>query len=240
MKGRHSAPDPTVAAISGLGLLPQSLDAGILTLPDGRQRAILEVSPINVGLLSEEASDALETGYLGVLAGLTFPVQLLACTRLATAAPYLAHLRALLARETEPHLLRLLVDHLAHVERSVATAAPLERRFYVVVPAPETRLARRSPFPLRLWRGGAPTAGDDQDGRGVLAERCAALGASLSALGLRTRRLDTPALAELLYAGLCPRLSRLQPLEPRMLATLELPIATTRRHRGGRHGALPA
>ena len=240
MKGRRATPAPTVAAISGLGLLPQSLDAGVLTLPDGRQRAVLEVSPINVGLLSEEASDALETGYLGVLAGLTFPVQLLACTRLATAAPYLACLRALLARETEPHLIRLLVHHLAHVERSVATAAPLERRYYVVVPAPDTQLARARRFPPRLQRTGAPTAGEVAAGRGVLAERCVALGTSLAALGLRSRRLDTPALAELLYTGLCPRLSRLQPLEPRTLATLELPIVTMRRQRGGPHDPLPA
>ncbi len=236
MRSRRPTPTPAVAAISRLGLLPRSLDAATLTLPDGQQRAVLEVSPLNVGLLSDEAAAALESGYLGALAGLTFPVQLLACTRLATAAPYLARLRAQLARETEPHLLRLLVDHLAHV----ATAAPLERRFYVVVPAPATEPAGRSPVWRRRRRAGVPRTGDGPDGGDVLAERCTALAASLGALGLRTRRLETGALTDLLYTSLCPRLSRLQPLAPQMLATLEVPIVTTRRRRGGHHGALPA
>ncbi len=231
MRRRTSPVSPAPAAIGQLGLLPRSLQGGIVTLASGQQRAVLEVSPVNVGLLSDAAAAALQEAYLAVLAGLTFPVQIVARSQRADAAGYLASLRAQLARETDPHMIRLLLAHRAHVERAVATQAPLERRFYVVVPAPDLAPRRRSWLPGRRAEQG-PADHPGQDAGTVLAERCAVLSAGLEALGLRTRRLGAGDLADVLYSCLCPRLARLQPLPRHALAALERPIVTAQRARG--------
>lgn len=238
MRRRASPMSPAPAAIGQLGLLPRSLQGGIVTLTSGWQRAVLDVSPVNVGLLSEGVAAALQEGYLAVLAGLTFPVQIVARTQRADAAGYLASLRPQLAQETNPHMIRLLLAHRAHVERAVATQAPLERRFYMVVPTPDPAPRRCSWLPGRRAEQG-PAGHPGQDAGTVLAERCAVLCAGLEALGLRTRRLGAGDLADLLYRCLCPRLARLQPLPRHALDALDRPIVTAQRTQrqgqGGRH-----
>ena len=130
------APEQKASTMHSLNLLPESIANGVVTLPGGEQRAVLEIAPLGLRLLSPEASEALEEAYHKVLSGLSFPVQIVVRAVPATAQGYLSYMRAALAREPDPALVRVLLAHLSHAERMVATAAPLDRRFYVVVPAP--------------------------------------------------------------------------------------------------------
>ncbi len=234
MRRDHPAhPRPGGAA---LGLLPQALETSMIVLPGPRYRAVLETSALSLSLLSADAAITLEATYHRFLAGLDYPLQIVARTQVAHAAPYLARLRACLRQEQEPALVRLLLAQIAHLERIIATQAPLERHFYVVVPAPEEP-PRAAPH--SFWRRTqAPV--DSHDNRAAaaraLAERCQAVAAGLRAVGLQVHRLETAELAALWQACLCPRTARLQPLAPDALAAVDLPILTW--PRGGERHAL--
>jgi len=229
------------AAIGQLGLLPAALAGDSIVLPDGRRRAVLEITPLNSGLLDERAATALEDGYRSVLASLTFPTQILLRSQPTGAITYLRRLRARLGVETDRHMLRLLLDHIAFVERQLAVRPPLERHAYLVVPAEDTRAL---PGPRWRWgRRAAPSGGPraareaEESAAQTLSERCAHLTRGLETLGLEVRRLRAPELAALLYSCLCPRLCRVQPLPPAALSALDTPIVTRARPSRPRTGA---
>lgn len=144
---------------AALGLLPQALEHSMIVLPGPRYRAVLETSALSLSLLSEDAALTLEATYHRFLAGLDYPLQIVARTQVAHAAPYLARLRACLRQEQEPALVRLLLAQIAHLERIIATQAPLERHFYAEGRGdlrPTRRYAPFWPTPLSAHYPDAP------------------------------------------------------------------------------------
>ena len=237
MRRHDTSPQQTGgASLATMGLMPQAIESSMVILPGPRYRAVLETSALSVTMLSEEAAGALEATYHRFLAGLDFPLQIVVRTQVAHAAPYLARLRGCLTRETEPALVRLLLAQASHLERLIATHAPLERHFYVIVPAPNAlpSLPHRRP-----WQR-AHTSGASESSQAAatqaLGARCQAVAAGLRAVGLQVHRLGTADMAALWHECLCPHTARRQPLAAGAVIDTDLPILTW--PKGGAHHAL--
>ena len=128
-------------------------------------------------------------------------------------------------------------DHAAFFRRLAREGAFLERRFYLVVPAPAAGPGRAGGAPRRPgrrwgrpsgWPPGWPfarrgdpdgaraaTAADESGGLAaprLLAARCAEVERGLGRCGLTAWRLSGGELVELFYACWCPELARVQRL----------------------------
>src|SRR5689334_903373 len=80
---------PSTPATQLLPFVPQAIEDGIVTLPGPRYCAVLETGAVNLALLHPDELAGLAGTYHGLLASLSFPVQLLARVQPADPVPYL-------------------------------------------------------------------------------------------------------------------------------------------------------
>jgi hypothetical protein len=198
----------------------EDAEEGVLRLRGGGRRAVLEVDGVDLALLGPREREAALAGFAGCLNALAFPVQLLVRVVPADLEATRRALERRLRREPAPALAALGRDHAAFLGGLGVGGALLERRCYLVVPAPEVYPAATAPeggrsprLPFRLaWPGRRPPAGppasqsdpgpDDRgpDPEAALAARCDELARQLGRCGLVASRLDGPGLADLLAA----------------------------------------
>lgn len=206
----------------------EAIDDGVVRLVGDHYRAVLEVGGVNFALQGAIEQETLLASYAAFLNSLTFPIQILVRVLPIDVEGYLGELERR-ARETLPEdLAGLARDHVSFLRGLARNRAILERRFYLIVPAPggtsrfaEARAARWAwPFGRRKTNAASIdgiTAGKH------LAARCEEIKRQLSRCGLTARRLDSAAMAQLLYACWCPELSRIQRLR-RPLAEVAAPV----------------
>lgn len=171
-------------------LLPLEEIAGdILLLRSGDARAVLAAGCVNFALKSEAERAAIVAGYRRFLNGLAYPLQLLVRVVPTDVERYLAGLEP--GRDASAVLRRIGRDHAAFVRRIARERTLLERRCYVVIPAPAAAHPRRRFRPRR-----APEAAPDRLAlRRQLAFRAEEVARGLAACGIATRRLDGGELA---------------------------------------------
>lgn len=107
---------------------------GILLLPRGRYRMVLEVSSVNFELKSEEEQDALIDTYESFLNSLPCPLQVIIRTRELDMTKYLADLKSRLSSEKEAVYKSQIQNYSEFVQDLVADNRILSRHFYVVLP----------------------------------------------------------------------------------------------------------
>ncbi len=164
-------------------LLPLEEIAGdVLLLRSGDARAVLAAGCVNFALKSEAEQAAIVAGYRRFLNGLAYPLQLLVRVVPTDVERYLAGLEP--GRDASAALRRIGRDHAAFVRRIARERTLLERRCYVVIPAPAA--AR----PRRRFRPRAPEAAPDRLAlRRQLAFRAEEVARGLAACGIATHRL---------------------------------------------------
>ncbi|HVA88013.1 MAG TPA: hypothetical protein VNF73_17035 [Candidatus Saccharimonadales bacterium] len=204
----------------------EAIDDGVVRLSDGQSRAVLEVGSVNFALRGEVEREALVAGFAAFLNGLTFPIQIVVRVLAVDVARYLDDLEWRACQLSES-LAELAHDHAAFVRRLSRNRTLLERRFYLVVPAPVEAPVQRWPF------GRSRHAADPADVRRQLTARCDEVQRQLGRCGLTARRLGTLELAQLYYAWWCPELARLQRLQ-RELADYTTLVVQRKAHPEGR------
>lgn len=196
------------ASVQSTRLAVEAIQAGVVALPDGEYRAILEVSGTARPFEDEARLEAILAGFATFLNGLSYPLQILVRASPVDLTRYLAALEERGRQEMDGQLADLAHDHAAFIQGLARQRTLLERRFYVVVPAEGPS---RSSWLNNLRRRRIV---DDEPRREAarrqVAFRCDDVSRQLARCGLTARRLGDLELAQLYLACWSPERARAQ------------------------------
>ena len=183
----------------------QEVRNGIIILKDGGLRRVLMASSTNFALKSDAEQQAIIGGFQTFLNTLDFSVQMLIHSRELDIRPYLALLEGKIEGQQSDLMKLQLREYTKFVERFVDQTKVMRKHFYVIVPYQSAGAAISSsglPFV-----GGKKNKEEDErflEQVGQLEQRAAVVSQGLAAAGVRTEKLDTEAILELLYRSFNP------------------------------------
>lgn len=170
-----------------------------LILKDGNFRQILLVSSINFGLKSEEEQNAILYAYQSFLNSLNFPVQILTQSRQIDLGEYIAELKKKTFQEQNELIRYQTQEYIDFITRLISVANIMDKKFFIVIPYTKTDI-KTGIF--------APKHGNLQVSlqefekiKTELAQRIEVVQQGLASLGLKTVKLTTEQIIELLYAS---------------------------------------
>jgi hypothetical protein len=197
------------ASVQATRLGIDAIEDGVVALPGGEYRAVLEVSGTASPLEDAARGEGLLAGFATFLNALSFPIQILVRATPVDLSRYVTGLEERGRQMVDGQLAALAHDHAAFVQGLARQRTLLERRFYLVVPS-ETA-------PRGGWAGlmpGARARHEAEPRREAacrqLAFRCDDLSRQLARCGLSVRRLADLELAQLYLACWSPERARAQ------------------------------
>jgi hypothetical protein len=180
----------------------QGVQDGVLMLPGGHYRMVLQVSAVNFELKSEAEQDALIETYQSFLNSLPCSVQILVRIREMDMDKYLEDFRAGLADEPKAVYREQVENYAQFVQGLISTNKILARHFYVVIPLSTDK----SDFDLAQEQ---------------LALSGEIISKGLGRLGMNTRKLSSLELLDLFYSFYNPGQAKRQPLTARTFDLLK-------------------
>ncbi len=166
----------------------------ILMLPGDRYRSILQVSPVNFELRSEDEQDVLIDTFESFLNSVGSPLQILIRTREIDMDKYLDELHERSSQETEAVYKTQLENYDQFIRSLITTNKILTRHFYVVVP-----YEAHGKLDFELVKE-------------QLSIKIDIVSKGLARLGVHTRELSTLEILDLFYSFYSPEQSKRQPL----------------------------
>src|SRR6266851_8337692 len=170
------------ASVQATRLGIDAIEDGVVTLPGGEYRAVLEVSGTASPLEDDVREEGLLAGFATFLNALSYPIQILVRATPVDLSRYVASLEERRRQMVDGQLAALAHEHAVFVQGLARQRTLLERRFYVVVPAETPPRAR--------WAGlmpGARARQEEEPRREAacrqLAFRCDDLGRQLGRCG---------------------------------------------------------
>jgi len=195
----------------------------LIILRNGNAAALLQVSAVNFDLLSESEQDALIYAFAGLINSLTFPIQVLIRSKRVDITNYLFKLAEAKKAAHNPNLAGQIEKYENFIRELVTKNQILDKRFYVIIPYLTINLSQikslgglfgqKKPV-LNKWQ-------TLEKALVTLEPKVAHLNDQLSRLGIKSVRLTTAEIVELLYDLYNPELAREQKaaLGPREYAT---------------------
>lgn len=175
---------------------------GVLMLSDRHYRVVLEVSPVNFELKSEDEQDALIDTFESFLNSVGSPLQILVRTREIDMDKYLGELNEALAGETEAVYKNQINNYDEFIRSLITTNKILTRHFYVIVPYD------------------APSKTEFEMVQEQLNLKVDIVTKGLATLGMHTRELPSLEVLELFYSFYSPEQAKIQPLTDQTLELL--------------------
>jgi hypothetical protein len=175
---------------------------GVLMLSDRHYRVVLEVSPVNFELKSEDEQDALIDTFESFLNSVGSPLQILVRTREIDMDKYLGELNDALAGETEAVYRDQINNYDEFIRSLITTNKILTRHFYVIVPYD------------------APSKTEFEMVQEQLNLKVDIVAKGLARLGMHTRELASLEVLELFYSFYSPEQAKIQPLTEQTLELL--------------------
>lgn len=172
---------------------------GVLVLPRNRYRAILQVSPVNFELRSEDEQDAIISTYESFLNSVSVPLQILTRIREIDMDAYLEELNDRLKGEKVPIYKQQLKNYTEFIRSMIKTNKIMSRHFYVIVPY---NADSKADFELVKEQLGL-TVDIVQKG--------------LGRLGMSSRELSSLEVLDLFYNFYNPTQAKIQPLTDKAL-----------------------
>ena len=196
---------------------------GIIVLKTGKLRAVVMVSSINFFLMNEEEQNAIIFAYQGFLNSLDFPIQIVIQSKKLNIKKYLARIEEQ-ARMQENELLRSQTElYGAYISDLIELANITTNHFYVVIPTGagvDTPQKANIVDKLKNYLNPSEVASQQlssfKQQREEIERRVSHISGSLQSMGLKTARLNTQEVVELLYTNYNPGTSDYQ-----ILADLE-------------------
>jgi len=172
-------------------------------LDNGGLRTILEVSGLNLSLLSEKEQETVISQFKNFLDGLDFPVEILTLSRLENINNYLKILHLRLEEEKDPLIKFQLEEYISFLEDYLQNHQIMKKIFYTIIPYDplETGLG-----PLAKIKKPAGLEENEETKFEQLETRTNYVIDSLTNLGLVTQRLSDLELIELLFEVYNPSL----------------------------------
>jgi hypothetical protein len=171
----------------------------MLLLPNDQYRLVIEVSPVNFELKSEEEQDALIDTYESFLDSLPCPLEIIVRIRELDMDKYLADTQELLHDEKEEVYRDQIKNYTKFVQGLVADNKILSRHFYVVLPY---------------------TTSDFETAKEQLSLNADMVNKGLSRLGMRTRQLTNIELLDLFHTFYNPPQAKRQPISDQVAELL--------------------
>ncbi len=177
----------------------------MIIMQDGTLRAVVTVSSTNFDLKNQEEQDALIYNYQRFINSLDFSIQILMQSRKMDIGEYLEKLKQIMDRQTNELLRMQTAEYMEFVGRLVESANIMNKNFYVIVPYNESINPSTGGGVIGKIFGNnkvKAVAGREESlrkYRKTLDERVSTVVNNLSSVGLRTVRLSTEQLIELLY-----------------------------------------
>ncbi len=171
----------------------------MLLLPNSQYRVVIEVSPVNFELKSEEEQDALIDTYESFLDSLPCPLEIVVRIRELDMDKYLADVQELLAEEKKPIYRDQIENYTEFVQSLVRDNKILSRHFYVVLPY---------------------AANDFETAKEQLSLNADMVGKGLMRLGMRTRQLNNLELLDLFHTFYSPAQAKRQPISEQVATLL--------------------
>lgn len=177
----------------------KSVRDGILSLPHGQYRAVLQVSPVNFELKSEDEQDAIIETYESFLNSVGTSLQILVRTREIDMDKYLEDLQEQLGDEEEQVYRDQLEYYEEFIRSLIQTNKILTRHFYIIVPFTSSGKAEfefiQEQLSLTL----------DIVAKGI------------TRLGMHAKQLSSLEVLDLFYSFYSPSQAKLQPLTEQAL-----------------------
>ncbi len=171
----------------------------MLLLPRNRYRVVIEVSPVNFELKSEEEQDALIDTYESFLDSLPCPLEIVVRIRELDMDKYLSDIQELLSEEKEAIYRDQIENYTEFVQGLVADNKILSRHFYVVLPY---------------------TARDFDTAKEQLSLNADMVSKGLARLGIQTRRLTNIELLDQFHTFYNPTQAKQQPISDQVAELL--------------------
>ncbi|MDB4978395.1 MAG: hypothetical protein JWM56_581 [Candidatus Peribacteria bacterium] len=188
-------------------------------LKNGGLRAVLQVEALNFSLKSETEQTGIIAGYESFMNTLNFPIQIVIRSSKINIDPYLAELRAMSSKHTNPLLRDQTLSYADFVEKLVDVADIMQKRFFVVIPLDATirkKTMLEQFFGFLSPDDSTAKAGQRQKDFGShsnqLKDRVNLIQTGLENIGLQSKRLDTQELVQLYYQIFNPQTSQEQKL----------------------------
>jgi hypothetical protein len=187
----------------------EGVEGGAVVMKDGSMRALLMVSTVNFALKSSDEQMAILAQFQHFLNGLDFSIQIFIQSRRLDIRPYLAILEEREAEQTSSILKLQTREYIEFIKKFTENSEIMTKAFFVVVPYAGSVISRsRGIGGLFSRRSAAPKeAGRDmaiEEMQTQLDQRVAVVEQGMSRMGLRTVRLGTEEIIELLYKMLNP------------------------------------
>lgn len=177
----------------------QGVRGNMLLLPRDQYRVVMEVSPVNFELKSEEEQDALIDTYESFLDSLPCPLEIVVRIRELDTDKYLTDIQELLSEEKEAIYRGQIENYTEFVQSLVADNRILSRHFYVVLPY---------------------TARDFDTAKEQLSLNADMVSKGLMRLGMQTRHLTNIELLDLFHTFYNPGQAKRQPISDQVAELL--------------------
>lgn len=177
----------------------KGVQGNMLLLPRDQYRLVIEVSPVNFELKSEEEQDALIDTYESFLDSLPCPLEIVVRIRELDMDKYLTDIQGLLEGEKEQIYRDQIENYTEFVQSLVSDNKILSRHFYVVLPY---------------------TTRDFDTAKEQLSLNADMVSKGLNRLGMRTRQLTNIELLDLFHTFYNPAQAKRQPISDQVAELL--------------------
>jgi len=188
-----------------------------IIMNDGTLRSILLVSSINFALKSEDEQNAIIASYVNFLNTIDFPLEIVIQSRKLDIDAYIDKLK-LIQREQKNELLKMqTVEYTQYVRELIEIGNIMTKRFYVVIPYNPMSDKQKNFFKrfLELFRAARTVRLGQkrfQQRKKELDQRVDHVVNAFSSIGLKSVKLDTQGVIELMYNTYNPGVSERQKL----------------------------
>ncbi len=210
VKGNKAKLAPTQA------FLPISeIKDSVVVLKNGGLRAVLQVSPVNFNLKSEDEQNAIITWYQSFLNTLDFPIQIVIRSKKLDIDYYIDSFKEIEKKQKNSLLKNLTGEYIEYIKKLVQYADIMEKQFFIVIPYDPIRSSNRGMFSI-FTESVKPN--DDVSNikqrhyefsrlqKGLLS-RVDIVKTAIDTCGVKTDQLKTPKLVELFYQVFNPIVS---------------------------------
>ena len=175
---------------------------GILHLPKGKYRLVLETSSINFELMSEEEQDAMVDTYQTFLNSLNIEFQILVRIRELDMDKYLSSFESRTEKEADKIYRKQSKSYIQFVNKLVTNNKILTRKFYIIVPFDSSTK-------------------DESLVEEQLKQQADIIAKGLGRLGMQVRKLGSLEVLDLFYSFYSPKQAKRQPLKQQTISLLK-------------------
>jgi hypothetical protein len=177
---------------------------GLIYTDDGRIKAVLAVSSLNLSLKAEEEQNAIISQFQGFLNTLDFPVQVHVESRRINIRPYLDSLEERQEVVTDELMKNQIREYRQFVKTFAEKTNIMNKRFFVIIDYAKGSDSKSNPMSSIMSFGKKSKVEDDNDmtldsWKTQLEQRISIVAGGLSGVGLQVNMLGTEELVELFY-----------------------------------------